>query len=146
MSESHLRHSSRCLSPATARSDSPRQRATPDSYRRRSSREHTKSRSRSPSRSDRHDRHSRRRRDDHRHHHGHHRRHGRQDRDRDRTPDGTKSTRVVLPFEARELHKRDLTQFQPLFAMYLDIQKGLLLEDLSEEEVKGRWKSFVRKW
>ncbi|EAW09596.1 uncharacterized protein ACLA_038060 [Aspergillus clavatus NRRL 1] len=30
--------------------------------------------------------------------------------------------------------------------MYLDIQKGLILEDLSEDEVKGRWKSFIRKW
>lgn len=30
--------------------------------------------------------------------------------------------------------------------MYLDIQKGILIEDLSEEEVKGRWKSFIRKW
>ncbi|TQB70673.1 hypothetical protein MPDQ_008209 [Monascus purpureus] len=33
-----------------------------------------------------------------------------------------------------------------MFAMYLDIQKEILLEDLSPEEVKGRWKSFVRKW
>jgi peroxin-14 len=33
-----------------------------------------------------------------------------------------------------------------MFGMYLDIQKGKILEDLSEEEVKGRWKSFVGKW
>lgn len=33
-----------------------------------------------------------------------------------------------------------------MFAMYLDIQKGILIEDLPEEEVKGRWKSFIRKW
>lgn len=30
--------------------------------------------------------------------------------------------------------------------MYLDIQKGLWMEELGEEEVKGRWKSFVRRW
>lgn len=33
-----------------------------------------------------------------------------------------------------------------MFAMYLDIQKGILIEDLKEEELKGRWKSFVQKW
>ena len=30
--------------------------------------------------------------------------------------------------------------------MYLDIQKGLILEDLPSDEMKGRWKSFVHKW
>ena len=33
-----------------------------------------------------------------------------------------------------------------MFALYLDIQKQLDLEDLEETEVKGRWKSFVNKW
>ena len=33
-----------------------------------------------------------------------------------------------------------------MFAMYLDIQKGILIEELKEEEVKGRWKSFTGKW
>ena len=33
-----------------------------------------------------------------------------------------------------------------MFALYLDIQKQLDIEDLSEAEVKGRWKSFVNKW
>ncbi|TKA77364.1 hypothetical protein B0A49_01503 [Cryomyces minteri] len=33
-----------------------------------------------------------------------------------------------------------------MFALYLDIQKQKVLDDLSEEEVKGRWKSFVGKW
>lgn len=33
-----------------------------------------------------------------------------------------------------------------MFAMYLDIQKGILIEDLPDGEVKGRWKSFIRKW
>ncbi|PLB53006.1 hypothetical protein P170DRAFT_454210 [Aspergillus steynii IBT 23096] len=53
---------------------------------------------------------------------------------------------VILPMQARELSKRDLPTYEPMFAMYLDIQKGIILEDLSEEEVKGRWKSFVGKW
>ncbi|KAI9882673.1 MAG: kinetochore-associated Ndc80 complex subunit ndc80 [Watsoniomyces obsoletus] len=30
--------------------------------------------------------------------------------------------------------------------MYLDIQKQLNFEELSEKEVKGRWKSFIGKW
>jgi len=33
-----------------------------------------------------------------------------------------------------------------MFALYLDIQKQILLEDLDEREAKGRWKSFVGKW
>jgi hypothetical protein len=33
-----------------------------------------------------------------------------------------------------------------MFAMYLDIQKGKWIDDMGEEEIKGRWKSFVRKW
>jgi hypothetical protein len=53
---------------------------------------------------------------------------------------------IALPYEARQLTKQDLSQFSPLFAMYLDIQKGLILEELPEREVKGRWKSFVARW
>ena len=53
---------------------------------------------------------------------------------------------MILPLQARELSRRDLEVFQPMFAMYLDIQKGIFIEDLSEEEVKGRWKSFIQKW
>lgn len=30
--------------------------------------------------------------------------------------------------------------------MYLDIQKGLVIEDMDEQEVLGRWKSFIKKW
>lgn len=33
-----------------------------------------------------------------------------------------------------------------MFALYLDIQKQLVFEDLAKDEVKGRWKSFVGKW
>lgn len=98
------------------------------------------SRSRSPHRSDRHrsDRHYRR-----------------EDRDRERERDRERHERrerhapappVVLPYQARELSRRDLDVYEPMFAMYLDIQKGLLIEDLKDEEVKGRWKSFIRKW
>lgn len=53
---------------------------------------------------------------------------------------------MILPFQARELSKRDLDTYEPMFAMYLDIQKGHYIEDMKEDEVKGRWKSFIRKW
>ena len=33
-----------------------------------------------------------------------------------------------------------------MFADYLDLQKGHDIADLSEDEVKGRWKSFMNKW
>jgi len=33
-----------------------------------------------------------------------------------------------------------------VFADYLDLQKGHDIADLSEDEVKGRWKSFMNKW
>ncbi|EXJ67779.1 uncharacterized protein A1O5_09125 [Cladophialophora psammophila CBS 110553] len=51
-----------------------------------------------------------------------------------------------LPHGARELSRHDLPAYRPLFALYLDIQKQLNLEDLDDVEVKGRWKSFVGKW
>lgn len=51
-----------------------------------------------------------------------------------------------LPFGSRELTKRDITHYEPVLGMYLDIQKSLILEDLSEKEIKGRWKSFMGKW
>lgn len=53
---------------------------------------------------------------------------------------------MILPYQARELSRRDLEVYEPMFGMYLDIQKGKFIEDLSEDEVKGRWKSFVQKW
>ena len=53
---------------------------------------------------------------------------------------------LILPLGARELSRRDLEAYKPMFAMYLDIQKSLFIEDMEEEEVKGRWKSFVKKW
>ncbi|KAI9864342.1 MAG: hypothetical protein M1813_003262 [Trichoglossum hirsutum] len=33
-----------------------------------------------------------------------------------------------------------------MFGLYLDIQKRLILEDLDEDEIKGRWKRFVDRW
>ncbi|KAJ5294007.1 hypothetical protein N7508_008828 [Penicillium antarcticum] len=95
------------------------------------------SRSRSPHRSDRH-------RSDR------HRRHGQEkDKDREhreRRHRDTPAQPVVLPLQARELSRRDLEAYEPMFGMYLDIQKGKFIEDMDEEEVKGRWKSFVQKW
>ncbi|KAJ5561528.1 hypothetical protein N7461_000289 [Penicillium sp. DV-2018c] len=93
------------------------------------------SRSRSPHRSDRHksDRH-------HRHRDGD--RHERRHRDAPTAP----AKPIVLPYQARELSGRDLKTYEPMFGMYLDIQKQKYIEDMSEEEVKGRWKSFIQKW
>ncbi|KAK9600855.1 hypothetical protein V6Z92_000921 [Aspergillus fumigatus] len=110
-------------------------------HRERSHRDHdSRSRSRSPDRSGRHKRHHH-----HRRRHSHHR-HRDYSHDRDRHSQSASSAPAVLSFKARELSKRDLTYYAPMFAMYLDIQKGLIMEDLSEEEIKGRWKSFIRKW
>ena len=52
-----------------------------------------------------------------------------------------------LPFGARELSRHhDLEGYRPLFGLYLDVQKRIELADLEDQEVKGRWKSFVNKW
>ena len=51
-----------------------------------------------------------------------------------------------LPFRARPLSKHDYAAYKPMFALYLDIQKQLVLEDLDEHETRGRWKSFIGKW
>ncbi|KAL8733054.1 MAG: hypothetical protein Q9181_003725 [Wetmoreana brouardii] len=53
---------------------------------------------------------------------------------------------IVLPFQAQPLSRGDLERLKPMFGLYLDIQKHLVLEDLEEKEVKGRWKRFVGKW
>ncbi|GAB7363110.1 hypothetical protein MBLNU230_g3401t1 [Neophaeotheca triangularis] len=53
---------------------------------------------------------------------------------------------AVLPCHAQHLHKRDFEQYKALFADYLDLQKQLDLSTLSEDETKGRWKSFLGKW
>ena len=51
-----------------------------------------------------------------------------------------------LPFRARPLSKHGYAAYKPMFALYLDIQKQLVLEDLDEHEARGRWKSFIGKW
>lgn len=53
---------------------------------------------------------------------------------------------VILPLEASTLSKHDYDLYKPMFGLYLDIQKQLILEELSDDEVRGRWKSFVGKW
>ncbi|KAL4906109.1 hypothetical protein BDW74DRAFT_177137 [Aspergillus multicolor] len=118
----------------------------------------SRARSRSPTRrSHEHSKHRRRDDNDHDRERGHRHRHGhshshchshRRDRERRTEREAQPETRVAitLPYNARELRKRDLESYEPMFAMYLDIQKGKLLEDMGEDEVKGRWKSFVGKW
>lgn len=51
-----------------------------------------------------------------------------------------------LPLGAHEISRHDLPTYRPMFALYLDIQKQLDIDDLDEHELKGRWKSFVGKW
>ncbi len=51
-----------------------------------------------------------------------------------------------LPFHASPLGKGHYSHYKPMFGLYLDIQKQKVLEELPEDEVKGRWKSFVGKW
>lgn len=51
-----------------------------------------------------------------------------------------------MPLGARKVKKHDFKAYKPMFALYLDVQKRLILEDLEESEIKGRWKSFVGKW
>ena len=53
---------------------------------------------------------------------------------------------AILPLRASPIRKNDFATYKPMFALYLDIQKQLVLEDLSDTEIRGRWKSFVGKW
>ena len=53
---------------------------------------------------------------------------------------------TAIPFGAPQLSRHDLDVYRPLFASYLDIQKQKHIEELDATEVKGRWKSFYRKW
>ncbi|KAF2453302.1 hypothetical protein BDY21DRAFT_356286 [Lineolata rhizophorae] len=100
------------------------------------------SRSRSPRRgSDHHDSHRRR---------SYHRDHNRSSAQKPRRSSPPPSRRfepASLPCDAPVLsRKHDLERFRPVFALYLDIQKQLYIEELSERELKGRWKSFAEKW
>lgn len=101
------------------------------SSRRREDQTDSRKRSRSPYiRDDRHVKHARSRSPRSRHHHRTHR-HG---------------TDVKLPHGQSTLHKKDFDKYEALFAEYLDLQKHLDLADLGQDEVKGRFKSFVGKW
>ena len=111
-------------------------------------REVARSRSRSPYRPSHshHERHDRPRssRDRSRsprrtHHHHHHSRHAQK-------PYAIPIPPAKLPFKARSLTRHDLPIYKPIFAIYLDIQKKLVIEDFTQDELKGRWKSFVGKW
>ncbi|KAI9803034.1 MAG: hypothetical protein M1825_002269 [Sarcosagium campestre] len=53
---------------------------------------------------------------------------------------------VVLPYNSKPITKHEYETFKPLFALYLDIQKQIYLEDMTEKEARGRWKSFVGRW
>lgn len=53
---------------------------------------------------------------------------------------------VRLPFNRKTLAKHDLADYKALFALYLDVQKEIRIEDLDDHELKGRWKSFMKKW
>ncbi|KAK0935117.1 hypothetical protein LTR48_007140 [Friedmanniomyces endolithicus] len=115
-----------------------------DPFSRPQTHDHSRKRSRSPrepsSRSKDAKRH--RSRSPHRHtHHSHHHSHSHH---HNTNPPAPKPAH--LPFRAPRLHKHDLPPYTPLLASYLDIQKSISIADLSEDEVKGRWKSFLGKW
>lgn len=74
----------------------------------------------------------------HHHHHHHHHHHRRRHEPRD--------VPTSLPLNAQPLHKSQFQHYEGLFARYLDVQKLINIDDLSETEVRGRWKSFVGKW
>ncbi|KAF8455932.1 hypothetical protein BGX38DRAFT_1127955 [Terfezia claveryi] len=90
-------------------------------------RTHTPSRSRSPSR----------------HHHQHHHRNSRHDH---RSRGHSTSPPPVLPGNVLPITKHDYDAYKPLFAEYLDVQKGLVLAELSTREAQGRFKRFVTHW
>ncbi|KAL8853480.1 MAG: hypothetical protein Q9221_001639 [Calogaya cf. arnoldii] len=53
---------------------------------------------------------------------------------------------ISLPFQAKLLRKGDLEEYKPMFGLYLDIQKQLVLDEIDEKELKGRWKRFIGRW
>lgn len=79
--------------------------------------------------------HHKRHRSPHSHHHHHHS----SKRSKPATP-------APLPLQASPLSKTHYEHYKPMFSLYLDIQKQKVLEELPEDEVRGRWKSFVGKW
>lgn len=67
-------------------------------------------------------------------------------RHRERSHRQTEGVKTELPFSARPLSKGELSNFEPLLAYYLSLQKQKDIEDMDDREVRGRWKSFVGKW
>lgn len=69
-------------------------------------------------------------------------------RRRSRSPHGRKhkDRKEKLPFRSHHLHRHDLESYRTLFAEYLSLQKDLDIEDLSDRDIQGRWKSFLNKW
>lgn len=51
-----------------------------------------------------------------------------------------------LPGNAPQISKHDFKVYRSMFALYLEVQKQLDIEVLTEHEARGRWKSFVGKW
>ncbi|KKA28742.1 hypothetical protein TD95_004762 [Thielaviopsis punctulata] len=147
---------------------------SPSSRHRRNSRSRSRSRSRSPrsshERLSNHDKSRRQRspagsRPRHRHRsssrthkhdngqsrHGDESRHKDDDRRKDHNRHREKSSQeppepVILPYDARQLSKRDFAVFIPMLAYYIDLQKQKDLLAMDEREIKGRWKSFMGKW
>jgi hypothetical protein len=97
-----------------------------------------RSRSRSPYRAPRSYRNRSRSPTPHRESRDHHK-----SRRHERSPPGEA---VQLPYKAQRLSKRQYDEYKPLFQSYLDIQKGLNLDELDGREARGRWKGFVSRW
>ena len=72
------------------------------------------------------------------HHHSHNSSHKRGQHDPPRT--------IILPNNAKPIDKREFRAYKPMLALYLEVQKQLDINELPESEVRGRFKSFVRKW
>ena len=56
------------------------------------------------------------------------------------------SSYTDIPLDAPKISKHDFKRFRSMFALYLEVQKQLDINELSDKEVMGRWKSFVGKW
>ena len=83
---------------------------------------------------------------DPRHHHRQHHRSHHHHRERTKARHPPQGAPIILPYNNAPLSKQALPQCRSLFALYLDVQKQRLIEDVPEDEVRGRWKSFVGKW
>ncbi|KAI9678895.1 MAG: hypothetical protein M1829_001880 [Trizodia sp. TS-e1964] len=85
----------------------------------------------------------------HRHHHRNRNRdeaHGRRNPAVKHSKPPPTAKPAALPFNSLPLFKHDFEAYRHMFALYLDIQKQLTLEELDPDEARGRWKSFVGRW